>query len=214
MGKSKAHRRVGAYKTRSDIPYAQRLQMQLQQDININREHAAKITMFCMSISLNKLYGIGYKRLIRFANIFKRINDEFYADVDLGAAHAKHRLNQLGMPISKALDMPNRKGRKEQIIDNRANAVQIALVCGTIAMNDAFGFGKEKLTKVLEKVSDLNVRYSSEGETFLLEEMQRIGFIIVGTSAICCTDENDNPVTAKRAIEEGYLDAYLKAEVL
>ena len=213
MAKNKYHRRSGAIMNRSDIPLAKRMAMQQKKDIVQGREHSAKITLFCMSIALNKLYGIGYKRLVRFSNAFKVINDEFYDDLEIGMAHSKRRMDQIGMPISGEffdLDFTHRTKKMQEVAKHSVHAVQTALICGTIAINETFGFGKEKLTKIHEEVGALTARYAKEGEAFLLQEMNRIGFIIVDNMAICCVDENDNAVPAKRAIEEGYLDAYIK----
>ena len=85
---------------RSDIPYAQRIAMQQNRDIVNCRNHAAQITMFCMSIAMHEVEGIGYKRLVRFSLHFKDIVDEFYEDPEVGMAHAKRRMEQIGMPIS------------------------------------------------------------------------------------------------------------------
>ena len=215
--KNKTHRRAGAIMTRSDIPYAQRMAMKLQHDIVANREHSAKITLFCMSISMNRIYGIGYKRLVRFSHTFKTINDEFYDDVEIGMAHAKRRMEQIGMPISGeffAVDFSGKSKREQTIAGHSLHAVQVALICGTIAMNEEFGFGKDKLTKVHEMVNELTARYAKEGEGFLLEEMRKLGFIIIDNTVICCVDQDNKPVSAKRAIEEGYLDAYISKKEL
>lgn len=85
---------------RSDIPYAQRLRMQQQSNIVANREHAARVTLYCMSVAMNELEGIGYRRLIRFASRYRQYEDEFYQDIHVGMAHAKRRMEQMGMPIS------------------------------------------------------------------------------------------------------------------
>lgn len=215
--KNKTHRRVGAIMTRSDIPYAQRMAMKLQHDIVANREHSAKITLFCMSISMNRIYGIGYKRLVRFSHTFKTINDEFYDDIEMGMAHAKHRMEQIGMPISGeffAVDFSDKSKRDRAIAGHSLHAVQVALICGTIAMNEEFGLGKDKLTKIQETVNELTARYAKEGEGFLLEEMRKLGFIIIDNTVICCVDQDNEPVSAKRAIEEGYLDAYISKKEL
>lgn len=168
--KNKYHRRMGALMNRSDIPYAQRLAMQQKKDIAVNREHSAKITLYCMSISMNRLYGIGYKRLTRFSRTFKAINDEFYEDIEIGMAHAKRRMDQIGMPISGELftvDFANKTKREKEVAGHCLHAVQVALICGTIAMNEEFGFGKEKLTKIHEMANELTARYAKKGEDFL-----------------------------------------------
>lgn len=43
-----------------------------------------------------------------------------------------------------------------------------------------------------------------------LEEMQKLGFIIMDKTVICCVDQDNKPVTTKRAIAAGCLDAYTK----
>ena len=91
-GLNKAPRKNKGLMNRSDIPYAQRMALQHRNNIKVNRNHAAKITMYCNSVAMHELEGIGYKRLIRFAQHFKEIIDEFYEDPELGMAHAKHRL--------------------------------------------------------------------------------------------------------------------------
>lgn len=212
MSGKKAKRRAGAIMNRSDIPYAQRMAMKMKHDIVANREHSAKIALFCMSISMNRLYGIGYKRLVRFSHTFKRINDEFYDDIEIGMAHAKRRMEQLGMPISGeffSVAIPGKSKREQKIQDHSLHAVQIALICGTVAMNETFGFGKDKLIKIHEMVNELTARYAKEGEEFLLEEMRKLGFIIIGDKAICCVNEKDEPISSKKAIKEGYLDAFM-----
>lgn len=131
----KGVKRKGGIMGRSDIPFAQRVAMQQRNDIIVNRDHAAKITMFCMSVAMNELEGIGYKRLVKFSLHFKEVVDEFYEDVDLGMAHAKRRMEQMGMPISGefyAVEVPGLTKRDQQIHDHALQAVQIALICGAI----------------------------------------------------------------------------------
>jgi hypothetical protein len=208
--KTKSHRGPGTIMARSDIPYAKRKAMELRHDIAANREHSAKIALFCMSISMNRLYGIGYTRLVRFSHVFKTIKDEFYDDIEIGMAHAKRRMEQIGMPISGeffAVDFAGKSKREQTIANHSLHAVQVALICGTIAMNEALGFGKDKIAKVHEMVNELTARYAKEGEGFLMEEMQRLGFAIIDNTVICCVDQEDKPVPMKRAIAEGYLDA-------
>ena len=104
---------------RSDIPYAQRMALKHQNDIIVNRNHAAKITMYCNSVAMHELEGIGYKRLIRFAQHFKEIIDEFYEDPEVGMAHAKRRLAQMGIDISGdfysiQIDGLSKKGKQKK----------------------------------------------------------------------------------------------------
>ena len=88
------------HRVRSDIPYALRLKMEHEAKIVANRNHAAKIIMFCNAVALHEVEGVGYKRLVKYAFRFKRVIDEFYEDPIVGMEHAKRRMEYMGMPIS------------------------------------------------------------------------------------------------------------------
>ena len=200
MAKCKKKKRGGAIMGRSDIPYAQRLAMKHQANIVVNRDHAAKIVMYCESIAMHELEGIGYKRLVRYSQHFKRVVDEFYEDPELGMAHAVRYMEQIGMPISGEYYTIEREGRskREQDIDShRLQASQIALICGAITMNAEFGFGQERQTRISNRVTELTDRYLKEGEQFLLDEMKKIGFPVVNGNVMACTDEDGNAVNPK-----------------
>ena len=185
---------------RRDIPFAQRLQMQRKAQIIHNREQAAKAVMFCQSVALHRLEGIGFKRLVRFALHFKKVNDEFYEDPVVGMAHAKARMEQLGMPISGELFTVTGKNKLETEMENHAlQAAQIALICGAITMNDEFGFGKERQERVSALTKELTARYAREGIDFLLEELEQIGFVIVAGEARAWLDDEGNALTLKQA---------------
>lgn len=203
-------RRKSGIMGRSDIPFAQRVAMQHRSDIIVNRDHAAKITMFCMSVAMNELEGIGYKRLVKFSLHFKEVVDEFYEDVDLGMAHARRRMEQMGMPISGefyAVEVPGLTKRDQQIHDHALQAVQIALICGAIAMNDEFGFSQKRQTRISERVNELSAQYNREGEKFLLKKMEKIGFLIVNGEVRAILGDDGVAVTPARARKEGFPDA-------
>lgn len=135
----------GGIMNRSDIPFAQRLKLQQRTDITVSREHAAKVAMYCMSIAMHEEKRVGYKRLIRYHRRYMEYDREFYQedDVDVGMAHLKHRMEQIGMPISGEFFTDPVDGltkRKQEVRDNTLQATQVALIIGTIAMNDEFGF--------------------------------------------------------------------------
>ena len=195
--KSKAHGIMG----RSDIPFAQRMAMQHQSDIEANRNHAAKIIMFCESAAMYDVEGIAYKRLIRFAQHFKEVIDEFYEDPDVGMAHAKHRLEQMGMPISGewyGIEIDGLSQKEHEIQNHRLQAAQIAIICSIIAKNDVFGFGKERQERINKKTQEYTARYNREGEQFLLEKMAEIGFEIVDGEVIAYADDDGNAITPKK----------------
>ena len=193
MAKCKKKKRGGAIIGRSDIPYAQRLAMKHHRDIVVNRDHAAKIVMYCTSVAMHELEGIGYKRLVRYSQHFKRVVDEFYEDPEVGMAHAVRYMEQIGMPISGefyTIEMEGRSKREQDIDSHRLQASQIALICGAITMNAEFGFGQERVTELTD-------RYLKEGEQFLLDEMKKIGFPVVNGNVMACTDEDGNAVNPK-----------------
>lgn len=199
--KSKARGIMG----RSDIPYAQRMAMQHQSDIVANRDHAAKIALYCLSIAMNEEEGIGYKRLVRFSYRHKEAIDEFYEDPDVGMAHAKHRLEQMGMPISGdfyTIEVEGQSKREQDISNHRVQAMQIALLCGTITMNDEFGFGQERQFRISEKAKELSAQYVKKGEKFLLEKMEKIGFLIIDGEVKACVDKDGNAVSTKKWREQ------------
>ena len=190
---------------RSDIPFAQRINIQQGNDIAVGRNHAAKITMFCDCVALNELEGIGYKRLVRYSLRFKEIVDEFYADVELGMAHAKRRMEQMGRPISGDLYrvvVPGLSPREQEIHDNALQAAQIALICSAIAKNDEFGLGQERQERIALRSKELSARYAKEGEQFLLDKLEKIGFEIVDGEARCYMADDGSIVTPKQFRKE------------
>ena len=206
--KHKNHRPKGIM-GRSDIPYAQRLQMKQSSDIAVNREQSAKVTLYCLSVALNKIKHVGYTRLIRYSHRYMEYEREFYQDIELGMAHAKTRMEQMKMPISGELFTEKIEGltkRKQEVHDNSLQAIQIALTVGAIAMNDEFGYGESVQFEISEYVTELTERYRREGIKFLLDEMERIGFLIENGSARFFLDDEGNPITPKRAKKEGYFD--------
>lgn len=199
--KSKAHGIMG----RSDIPYAQRMAIQRKSDIIVNRDHAAKIAMYCLSVAMYEEEGIGYKRLVRFSFRHQAVIEEFYEDIDVGMAHAKQRMEQMGMPISGELFTYDAEGQtkwEREIGNHRLQSVQIALICGAIAMNDEFGFGQERQFRISERANEYTARYAKEGEQFLLDKMEKIGFMIVDGEVNACVDDDGNAMTVKKWREQ------------
>lgn len=203
MAKRKKGHRQGVM-GRTDIPYAQRLRMQHRSNIRINREHAATITLYCMSVAMHELEGIGYKRLIRFAARYKKYEDEFYEDPEVGMAHAKRRMDAMGMPISGEFFREPMQGmtrKQQEVHDNALQAIQVALTVGAVAMNDEFGFGEARQLKISKRVTELSDRYAREGEGFLVEAMEKMGFVIMDGRAMAFSDGEGNAITARKWLE-------------
>ena len=194
---------------RSDISYAQRLAMQRVGVIAANREQAAKAALLCASVAMHEVKGVGYKRLVRFSLQFKQVLDEFYEDVEVGLAHAKTRLGQIGIEISGVLYTvapDGRTARQLELDNHMLQASQIALICAAIAMNDEFGFGLEVQERISRRTAELADRYALEGMGFLLEKMEQLGFRIVDGAVHAFVDDDGNPVTMRQAMKEGFTD--------
>lgn len=203
--KHKSKKKPQGIMGRSDIPYAQRMAMQHQHNIKTNRNYSAKIAMYCNSIAMNEVKGIGYKRLVRYAQHFKEVLDEFYEDPELGMAHAKRRLDQMGMEISGeyySIQIEGLTKKEQEIHDNCLQTVQIALICNAIAMNDVFGFGKESQYLISKRADELSEEYNKNGEKFLLEKMEKIGFVIIDNEVVCFSDDDGNGITYKQWREQ------------
>lgn len=84
---------------RSDIPYAERLLMQKRQTIADHRNEAAMIALQVACVALNDTEGLGYVRLSRFARRLQELIKEYYEDPEVGDAHLKTRLEQLGFIV-------------------------------------------------------------------------------------------------------------------
>lgn len=195
-----AKRNRGAIMGRSDVPYAQRLAMQRRVEIKEVRDRVAKIAMYCATVAMNEVAGIGYMRLIRFSQRFDRYVYEFYDDPEVGMAHAKRRMEQMGMVVSGeffALDPAGMDKKEWELKSHSMQAVQVAMLCCHVAMNDEFGFGKERQMRISDRITELSQRYDREGEGWLLKEMERIGFPIVNGNAMAYTDDAGNPITRR-----------------
>ena len=209
MAKQKKRPRRKSIMGRTDIPYAQRMAMRHQADIAYNRERSARNYMYCLCKTLHEEEGIGYKRLVKFSLSFMELIKEFYEDPEVGMAHIKQRLAQHGIEVSGAFysaKLPGATPKEQAVYDLSMQAVQAAQLVGAVAMNDVFGFGQmrqERLRTAVQKQTEL---YAKEGEGFLLDAMEKIGFKVEGDQVRAFTNEKGNPVSVSRAKKEGWID--------
>lgn len=187
---------------RSDIPLAQRIRMQQRHNIGWSREHSARMTMYCWSVAMHMVEGKGYKSLVRFANRFREIDKEFYSqEIEYSMDQARRRLADMGIEISGEILLapsdPGQTKRQMEVRHNIVQATQAAVICACIAANDVFGWAKVRLERVREKAEELTARYSKEGEGFLLEYLEKLGFVIVDGHAVGFVDEDNNPIRQK-----------------
>lgn len=200
--KKQKQKRGGALMGRSDIPYAQRLAMQHHDNIVVNRNHSAKVALYCLSVAIHEVKGVGYKNLVKFGLAYKEVEDEIYEDLEYGMAKAKRRMEQMGMPISGELysiPVPGLTKRQQQVHDHALQAAQISLIAGAITMNEVFGYGKIVQDRISERSYELSERYNKEGEGFLLEAMEKIGFTIVDGNVMAYVDEDMKAVHPRKA---------------
>ena len=203
--KKKSRRRsAGGVMGMSQIPYAQRLKMQQNGNISWSRERGARIFMYAFSVAAHKIHGKGYKSLVRFAGRFREIDREFYGngDIEYSMDQARRRLEQMGITISGEIALAGNTGgryskREMEVKHNIAQATQAAAICATIAANDTWGWAEKRIRPVLDLAQEHMLRYAREGEGFLLDYLEKLGFVIVDGHAVGFVDENDQPVRQK-----------------
>ena len=207
MAKQKKRPRRKSIMGRSDIPYAQRMAMRHQADIAYNRERSARNYMYCLCKTLHEEEGIGYKRLVTFSIAFMKLINEFYEDPEVGMAHIKQRLAQHGIEVSGefySAKLSEATSKEQAVYDHAMQSVQAAQLVGAVAMNDVFGFGQMRQDRLREAVRENTARYAKEGEGFLLEAMEKIGFVVQGNNVRAFIEEDGTPVLKSRAMKEGF----------
>ena len=191
----------------SQIPYAQRLQMQQQDRIDVNRNFSAKVAMFCKCIAIHRVEGAGYKKLVEFSLRYKEVEDEIYEDLEYGMDKAKRRMEQLGMPISGELyhiPMPGLSKREQEVYNHSLQSAQIAMIASAISMNDVFGYGATVQERIDLETTKVTEEYNKHGFDWLLGEMEALGFLVVDGEVRAFLDDDNRAVTPKRARKEGY----------
>ena len=199
---------------RSDIPYAQRIAMQHQADIEYNREHSARIYMYCLCKALHEKEKKGYKSLVRFSLVFMELIKEFYEDPELAMARIKRRLAQNGIEVSGeffSVKLSGATTKEQEIHDHSLQAIQAAQYVGAVAMNDVFGFANIRQERLCEAVRENTARYPKEGDGFLLDYMKKIGFKVEGNKVMAFVDDDGKAVPVSGAIKEGWADGKHKA---
>jgi hypothetical protein len=208
--KNKGGRKKGGIMGASHIPYAQRIRMQQTDRIAVNRHKSAKVAMFCNCVAMHEIKGVGYKKLVEFSLRYKEIEDEIYEDLEVGMAHAKQRMEQMGMPISGEfynIPVPGLSKQDQQVHNHALQAAQISLIAGAIAMNDLFGYGKIVQERISRRSMEISEEYNKKGLDWLLEEMEKIGFLVVDGEVRAFLDDDGKAVTPARARKEGFPDA-------
>ena len=87
---------MGKRNARSDIPYADRLLYQKFNTLKEHRDDAARTALKLGCVALNDTEGLGYLRLVRFAERQQQLTMEYYADPEVQEVHLNDRLNQIG----------------------------------------------------------------------------------------------------------------------
>ena len=84
---------------RSDIPYKDRLLLEKYRTVKDHRDDAARIAMKVACVALNNTEGLGYTRLIRFADELEKLLAEYYDDPEVQEVKLNERLEQIGFKI-------------------------------------------------------------------------------------------------------------------
>lgn len=203
----RAAKKGGSLMGASHIPYAQRLNMQQRDKIAVNRHHAARVAMFCKCVAIHRVKGVGYRKLVEFSLRYKEVEDEIYEDLEYGMDKAKRRMEQLGMPISGELysvKMPGMSRREQQVHDHAMQSAQIAMIASAISMNDVFGYGKTVQERIDLETTKVTEEYNKHGFDWLLDQMEKLGFLVVDGEVRAFLDDDNKAVTPKRARKEGY----------
>lgn len=207
--KKKYHRPNDPIMGRSDIPFAQRSNFRHQARVNHERESAARLILYCISIAIHKVKGVGYRRLIRFSHRYEEYEREMYQDgVEVGLIRAKGRMDEMGLGISGELyDVPDVGGtvRDQDVANQAMEATQVALTVAAMAMNDEFGYGDIVQIRIHDEFSVQLKAYEEKGMAYLLEQMKEIGFTIKNGKAVFFIDEDENVLTpgqTKKLLDE------------
>ena len=87
---------------RSDIPYRDRLLLEKYRTVKEHRDDAARVAMKVACVALNNTEGLGYARLIRFADELEKLLAEYYDDPEVQEFKLNQRLEQIGFRIDGA----------------------------------------------------------------------------------------------------------------
>lgn len=211
--KHKHHRSKDPIMDRSDIPFAQRSNFHHQARVNREREKAARIVLYCLSIAIHKVKGVGYRGLIRLSHRYEEYEREMYQDgVEVGLIRAKKRMDEMGLGISGELyDVPDVGGtvRDQDVANQSMEATQVALTAASMAMNDELGYGEIVQLRIHEEFSSQLKTYEEKGMAYLLEQMKEIGFTIKDGKAVFFIREDDKPMTpgqTKKMLEKSNTD--------
>ena len=74
-------------------------------------------------------------------------------------------------------------------------------------MNDVFGYGATVQERIEQETTKVTEDYNKCGFDWLLGEMEKLGFLVVDGEVRAFLDDQDKPVTPKRAKKEGYKGA-------
>lgn len=206
----RAAKKKGGLMDASHIPYAQRLKMQQQDRIAVNRNFSAKVAMFCKCIAIHRVKGAGYKKLVEFSLRYKEVEDEIYEDLEYGLDKARRRMEQMQMPISGELyyiPMPGMSKRDQEVYNHSVQSAQIAMIASAISMNDVFGYGATVQARIDLETTKVTEEYNKHGFDWLLGEMEKLGFLVVDGEVRAFLDDGNKAVTPKRAKREGWKDA-------
>lgn len=98
---------------RSHIPYKDRLLLEKYKTVQEHRDDAARVAMKVACVALNNTEGLGYQRLIRFADEVQSLLNEYYDDPEFQEVRLNNRMRQIGFLVEgdKMLGATDQNGK-------------------------------------------------------------------------------------------------------
>lgn len=87
---------------RSEIPYKDRLLLEKYKTVKEHRDDAARVALKIACVALNNAEGMGYARMLRFADEVDQLTRLYYSDPEVQEKHLNDRLEQIGFRMDGA----------------------------------------------------------------------------------------------------------------
>lgn len=126
-----------AKRARTDIPYADRLLYQKFNTLKEHRDDAARTALKLGCVALNDTEGLGYLRLVRFAERLQQLTLEYYSDPEVQENHLNERLTQIGFVC--------RDGRLLGAVDNNGKPIKASELSEDDVLQKAGGIQSRQL---------------------------------------------------------------------
>lgn len=122
MSKKQHKPQPGRKPVRSDIPYRDRLLMDRCRTIADHRDDSAITTLKVACVALNDTEGLGFERILRFAQRFQILIEQYYANPEQEGVHLDERLRKIGFLVQdgRVLVARDENGRAMKVRETNA----------------------------------------------------------------------------------------------